>query len=364
MIETGIETVRAVDVPKLPSSAIPGISANLDLLRAIAVLCVFFSHLVSSLGDRRYGSFGRFGVILFFLHTSFVLMGSLERLEPSAQSFSRLAMGFWIRRLFRIYPLAILFVLLAVAFHVPLFPGFQYAWFGAKTFLSNLALTQNLTYSKSFLSPMWSLPLEVQMYAMLPFVYFGLRGKMQYRSLLLWALAIVLGLTIPHISGRLNVFLYAPCFLSGAVAYDLCRTTRWRLRLPAWIWLAGIVLLLAVFGRDDITTTAFAMHRAWIWSLALGVLFANVKEGSWGMLKPVFHWIAEHSYGIYLSHIVIFWMVIDRMSAYPLWVRTLALIAGAIGIPALLYVWIEEPLILAGKRVANHLLRTDVAISG
>jgi peptidoglycan/LPS O-acetylase OafA/YrhL len=145
------------------------VSLNLDLLRAVAVLCVFSAHLVGSMGYRNVGSLGQVGVIIFFVHTSFVLMGSLQRLEQSAESDTRLMAGFWVRRFFRIYPLAVLFVLLAAIFRIPIYPGFAYHWIGIKAFLSNLALTQNLTYSISILSPLWSLPYEVEMYLMLPF---------------------------------------------------------------------------------------------------------------------------------------------------------------------------------------------------
>jgi peptidoglycan/LPS O-acetylase OafA/YrhL len=96
----------------------PVISANLDLLRAIAVLCVYFAHLLDALGRHDFGSLGRFGVILFFVHTSFVLMGSLERLQQTGTDDWTLTLGFWCRRLFRIYPLSILFVVLMMVFRI------------------------------------------------------------------------------------------------------------------------------------------------------------------------------------------------------------------------------------------------------
>ena len=61
-------------------------SANLDCLRAIAVLLVVVDHFVATLAGRyspvcEFGeALGRLGVIAFFVHTSLVLMLSQERL--------------------------------------------------------------------------------------------------------------------------------------------------------------------------------------------------------------------------------------------------------------------------------------------
>jgi peptidoglycan/LPS O-acetylase OafA/YrhL len=336
------------------------ISVNLDLLRALAVMAVFFAHLSGALHNRSFGSLGRFGVILFFVHTSFVLMASLERLDRPEESARSLALAFWIRRFFRIYPLAVLFVVLVPIFRIPSDPGLIYGWIGVKAFLSNLALTQNLTYSNDILSPLWSLPLEVQMYLLLPFTYFAIRGNRRYRSLALWALSVVLALTVPRISERLDVFLYAPCFASGIVAYDLIRSQRWSWKLPAWVWPIGILATIALFGPHDNVSLPNKMVRAWVLSLLLAVLYANVREGRINWIHHVFHWIAEHSYGIYLSHIVVLWIVIYRMAQFPRWEQSAALIAGALGIPALLYVAIEKPLILAGSHVARRVLHRSV----
>jgi peptidoglycan/LPS O-acetylase OafA/YrhL len=336
------------------------ISVNLDLLRALAVMAVFYAHLCAVLHNHNWGSLGRFGVILFFVHTSLVLMASLERLDRPEESAGSLAYAFWIRRFFRIYPLAILFVVLVPIFHIPSDPGLTYAWIGIKGFFSNLTLTQNLTYSSDILSPLWSLPLEVQMYLLLPFAYFAIRGDRRYRSLALWGLSVLLALILPRISERLDVFRYAPCFASGIVAYDLLRSQRWAWKLPAWVWPIGVFTVIAIFGPHDNLSLSNKMVRAWVLSLSLAVLYANVSEGQSNWIHRVFHWIAEHSYGIYLSHIVVLWIVFNRMAEDARWEQMAVLIAGSLGIPALLYVTIEKPLILAGAHVARHLLRSSV----
>ena len=81
----------------------------MDLLRSVAVLVVFFTHYF----DLQYGfgatwtllwHLGQLGVLIFFVHTSLVLMWSLER---SSLQRGKLVAPFFLRRAFRIYPLSI-----------------------------------------------------------------------------------------------------------------------------------------------------------------------------------------------------------------------------------------------------------------
>jgi peptidoglycan/LPS O-acetylase OafA/YrhL len=344
-------------------SAKPTLSPNLDLLRAVAVLCVYFSHLLDVFGIRSFGSLGRVGVVIFFVHTSYVLMGSLERLQRDAPSNRLLALGFWCRRFFRIYPLSILFVVLVAWLRIPSFPGGAYEWIGLKAFLSNLALTQNVTYDPDILSVLWSLPLEVQMYVMLPMLYFAVRGSRRYVSLGLWVVSVALAFVMPAISERLDVFRYGPCFTSGIVAYDLIRSRSWQWRLPGWVWPIGVAAAILLFGAHDNINLGVKIVRAWEVSLLLGVLYANVREGMYGVVLPVLHWIAEHSYGIYLSHTIVMGFAFYTLTGVPMWVRIVTLVAGSAGVPALLYVGIEKPLIQMGGHVARRMMRHPVYVS-
>src|SRR5258708_4164978 len=130
-----------------------GSSSNLDFLRSVAVLLVLTQHLcrrehIEQIGWIATTSLGRFGVLLFFVHTSLVLMRSMER---SGISGGSLVKNFYIRRAFRIYPLSLLAVVTALALRLDsdihgisgLSNG---ALPGRLAIVSQLLLVQNLTH--------------------------------------------------------------------------------------------------------------------------------------------------------------------------------------------------------------------------
>src|SRR5271165_151232 len=161
-------------------------SANLDVLRAIAVMCVFFSHLLhfSRGGETEFGwHLGQLGVLMFFVHTSLVLMFSLERTSLDGHA---LFSSFYIRRAFRIYPLSIFCVLSIFFIHYPPEVRLIHHVWSHKELLVNLTLTQNLFRKRSFLNVLWTLPLEVQMYFFLPFLFIAFRPRSVRPVLLLW----------------------------------------------------------------------------------------------------------------------------------------------------------------------------------
>jgi peptidoglycan/LPS O-acetylase OafA/YrhL len=89
-------------------------NSNLDLLRTLAVCDVVGFHLLLFFKKGNLGSIwaiGRWGVLLFFIHTSLVLMLSLERQEQKLAG-TNIFWPFYIRRIFRILPLSMLVVTL------------------------------------------------------------------------------------------------------------------------------------------------------------------------------------------------------------------------------------------------------------
>src|SRR5258705_4558284 len=99
-------------------------NSNLDFLRALAVLYVFFGHLtyfrgIYHLGPLNVVPIGFWGVLVFFVHTSLVLTLSLERQWNQLRG-KKFFLIFILRRCFRIFPAIILAVSLIALFHVPL----------------------------------------------------------------------------------------------------------------------------------------------------------------------------------------------------------------------------------------------------
>lgn len=348
-------------------------SANLDFLRASAVLCVYFAHFFELRGVSKIEDFGRFGVVIFFVHTSFVLMQSLQKLEQKATDKAVLVIGFWIRRMFRIYPLAILAVVVVVSFHVPQWPTASYRWGGRGLLLENLLLVPNTSV---LLSPMWTLPIEVQMYVLLPLIYLTVKRRWIYLTSILWTCCFGVACLAHHwmppftaggpllsgIRGHLYLYIFSPCFVAGILSFGLTATRKHGARLPGWVWPLGVALIVASFHILSIISQREGPLLDAPLALAIGVLYANVQEFHWSALEPFFYWIAEYSYGIYLSHIVIFWIALKVMAHDPLLMRGAFLIAASIGVPAILYPALERPLIDLGHRLAGHLTKNHGSI--
>jgi len=335
------------------SESAPNISQNLDLLRAIAVGSVFLSHLGFSLVG-----LGRFGVVLFFVHTSLVLMQSLDRMQRTAPGPRRLALAFWIRRGFRLYPLAIVCILVATALHIGTVVGALFIHPGWRDVVANLLLVQNLVGVPNVISVLWSLPLEAQMYLVLPLLFLLLpRDRVPWRSLAMWLGAVGIALLFPHPTAALMVIRFAPCFLAGVVAFEMLRSGRVRRVLPAWSWPLALLAAVAFFGAGSSDDLETKMNRAWVLALCVALLFVFTNEPARRGSRSVSHWIADRSYGIYLTHTLVFSMVVTRMGWAPLPLRVFTLGAGSVVVPDLLYRWIEKPMIGVGARISGRVLQ-------
>jgi peptidoglycan/LPS O-acetylase OafA/YrhL len=326
--------------------------ANLDLLRAVAVLLVLAQHLctrmqVAHIGWAPTTSLGFFGVLLFFVHTCLVLMSSMER---SGLHGLPLFKDFYIRRIFRIYPLSILAVAAALVLHLESdvngTAGLSYGHLPGKlAILSQFLLVQNLVHVKSIVNVLWSLPFEVQMYLFLPLLFTWVRRKRVLWWLLgLWMIAVPAAWAQPHLSAlnRVSLLLFVPCFLPGVVAFAMPRSPR----LSAYLWPIFIFGLVAAFDLNPV------LPMGWVLCLVLGLLIPFFREIQSKSIRTISNRIATYSYGIYVSHQFCIWFALEVLATSPVWVRIGVLSASLVVLPIVLYHGIEKPMIQVGMRLA------------
>lgn len=345
------------------SSAFLDESANLDLLRSVAVLLVFGTHYICI----RDGVFppewsflwrvGQLGVLTFFVHTCLVLMWSLERTYRAGR---RLIVPFYIRRAMRLYPLSMLAVLVAWVFD---------ARWSPVNLWQNLTLT-NYVFWASFppmLGTQWTLPLEIEMYVALPVLYLVFRKRPVKLLAGTWVATAVLAWFQPHLGYHFVILRYVPCFLGGVMAWRLMRE-RERRFLPGWLWpvgiaAAGAMWLLVSRGKGGALLAATGM------CLGLAIpLFREIRSES---VRKITKIVARYSYGIYLVHFPVMVYVLSRPSpGHPHFrlippMPVIAHFTGPIhvglvvGVTAVvswaLYHGLEEPAIRLGRELAQRM---------
>ena len=338
----------------------PEFHANLDILRASAVLLVLVSHALTKVVDRHHLQGlddyilcgGRIGVLLFFVHTSLVLNFSLARLSASVSGW-KLFVDFMVRRIFRLYPLNILCVLLVVIFSVPVADSAQAAMRpGWGTILSNLTLTSDLFNYPVVLAPMWTLPIEMQMYVAMPFIFMLLGSARNTRIALgLWLLAAVVGWLQFPLARRLSVLDCGPCFIAGTVAYTL--SGRYTQKLASFLWMPFLLAMLSVFFivQQDAPEGVGNAPLQWGFCLIIGFAIPAFHDSRVSILNYMASRIARYSYGIYLFHAVALWIGCTVLRDKPelvQWVVVLAVL-GVLTIGS--YHLLEKPAIDLGNRL-------------
>jgi peptidoglycan/LPS O-acetylase OafA/YrhL len=339
-----------------------GLSSNLDLLRAIAVLLVLAQHLFYKLPAGWLPwiagrSPGLFGVLLFFVHTSLVLMFSMQR---SGLRGAPLLKNFYTRRIFRVYPLALVAVISVLALRlnsdVNGVPGLSHdpTTPTARTIVAHVLLIQNIAEVKSNPNVLWSLPFEVQMYVVLPSLFLWVSGRPRFRPLAaVWCLSVLAGWAQPQIPGPLqpygiqlfSILIYVPCFLSGVIAFTLLPR---RPVLKSWMWPAFILSLLFIYSARP------GLPVAWLLCLVLGLMIPMFEEIKSNWLRIASHEIAKYSYGIYLTHPFCLWFALVVLAAAAPWMKAVVMIASLVILPVIAYHCIEKPLIIMGQRLASR----------
>jgi peptidoglycan/LPS O-acetylase OafA/YrhL len=352
---------------------------GLDLLRAAAILSVIcahdfvvlYPHFGSVLGVFGHGGF--YGVELFFVLSGF-LIGQILIQQGLALNRTANVAFFYIRRWFRTLPLFFLFL----AVNVWLEFQFRLHRVSLSELLSHGFFLRNLTgFHLSFFAESWSLAIEEWFYLLFPgALWLGLKLSKRFDGVFLSAafafFAFSTGarmLAAPHPAATWSeaqrmvvIYRFDALMLGMFAAWISIRfPARWPKHKILWA-VAGGALLVAMYAtlwRIEAGHLAFAadsyFSRTFRFTLvSLGFALLLPWASSWKLTGENFcssaiRRIALWSYGLYLVHLPVFWIV-TRLT-FPDWekspLQALASftlqIGGAIVLSALLYRFFEAP---------------------
>lgn len=365
---------------------------RLDVLRTIAVLFVFFDHASTALGFQwRYSGYypdiGRAGVLFFFIHTSLVLMFSLQR-QVAKYGMSKIWSVFMIRRIFRLYPLSIFVLSVVLLFRIPATAlATRQAFFGdpdVVSIVTNMLLIQDFVHTTYYFDDLivvlWTLTLEIQMYLLLPliFVFIFRNGALQ-RVTMVGGISVV-AMVVYSVFAKTNatvlwetealvvnipsVFRYAPAFAAGVIAYVLWWHARERfafwtlpLSVACFVFVQFLLTGFTPLSRDEILIVEILM------CLPIGMALPFIKEPSSKVLSTVSGSIAKYSYGIYLVHVPCIWVGMVLLRDSPLIVQFAVAIGLTFALAIVLFHLIEQPMIRLGGRLSAMWARSSAEAS-
>ena len=331
-VEHGVEDDLAP--PAAPARAPISHLREVDALRGIAILLVFFYHCDTVLRPNAHGGgplfafvrAGHTGVSLFFVLSGFLLaMPFLAEAEGGRHVRRR---EYALRRAMRILPMYYLALLVALCWSQPIAQ-----WASSWPFLVFLNPLAGQFALWPFSIGWWSLATEVQFYVLLPLLPL-LACTAPRAALALGTYAVVYGLFVigilnpPNVQLTVylhhNVFGRAPLFLSGIGAAWLWRrkgaALRSRLATTGWMARGGAdALLLLAFGGLSVLLQWVSWLGFWqaenrpnhVWHVAEGILWATVLllllaaplRSKRLIVNPIVGWIGLVSYSLFLIHV-------------------------------------------------------------
>ncbi len=354
-----VDTTRPAHAGRL------GYLPGLDGLRALAILTVVAFH-VGAFSHRSTLDGGFLGVQVFFVISGFLITALLvEEHERNGRISLR---AFYARRALRLFPA--LFAAVGVAVVYTTFaPGHQLHQ-TAKEALASVFYWDNWFHALKVGNPTillhtWSLSIEEQFYLVWPLLLVLALGLAAARTRL-WLLplagaaAAALGRAVadvvssPAPIGRLYFgtdtradALLIGCALALVWARGLPRQAA---PLLAWLTVPALAALAVLMWFE--TTTARSLYVIGLLgcSLASAVLIGNVLTGRPRLLirvleHPGLVFVGKVSYGLYLWHYLVFWIVRDYTGGWSMASRVPLELAIAIAVTVVSYYLLELPIV-------------------
>lgn len=287
---------------------------NVQFLRGISVLLVFFYHL-----ELKYFEYGYLGVDIFFVISGFVITSIIYRELFVTGKFN--LFNFYINRIKRLYP--ILLFILSISFTLVIF--FQPLEFfinNLRVYLNSIVGISNFyflleernyfdtVFSDPF-SHTWSLGVELQFYLVFPiFLFFLIKYINKFVSILTIFILIIIGIiTTYSFEEDIKLIFYSPLFrfwefLFGSLTFFLEKKIKFKNNQLSF--LVFFILLLFIIIPIQISPTNTILISCILTSIF--ILFYKKKENkltSSFIENKYLVFLGNISYSFYLWHLPI-----------------------------------------------------------
>ncbi len=324
---------------------------DIDCLRCFAVFIVILFHC----GFSTFAG-GFIGVDIFFVISGYVMSQSVSK--DNMRSIGTLA-AFYKKRLFRIYPVLLLSLVLTTLFSIFWLGADTFDYFGKQLFFSSISMSnilfaqgQNYFDSKTpILLHTWSLGVEMQFYALFPIFVILLQALEKYKrsiALIFLAFSFIAAVTYAQINvAEKGAFYGLPNrifeFLIGVIIAKLSFKKAQGSAPPALpiIFIASLVLCAIFFNPKVNHPSLYTLFPVSL--TAALILLYSIYDFHKNQIIETFSYLGRISYGIYLFHfpISIFAKDIFSLSA---WGILLANIFITLPLAHLSYIYFETPI--------------------
>jgi peptidoglycan/LPS O-acetylase OafA/YrhL len=335
----------------------------LDFIRGLAALSVVVQHAGESLWpsfahfSRESFNVGKFGVLMFFLTSGFVIPFTMER----GRSLGR----FWINRFFRLYPLywtslIVAIVLAAVGLYT--WPTSNFSHHLGLYLAANATMCQEAFRVPHAVSLYYTLSLELFFY-----VFFSILFLFDvHRKSVLWSSVALVGaafLTIvaPIICRRRMPM--AEVFYLCSIFVGTCIYRRWLghmsmttlvslLAGSAVIAIPGIYLNYIAYAQPEEHFAFAAVFFPWLAGYVVFLVSFGCRHKAFpGMLS----WLGRISYSMYLLHFAVLAVGLRLPGTIA---PFMFVVAGTLVVSHFSFKYIETPFIRLGHRLADNKTRT------